>query len=87
MNKQSCGNIKIPLNVMKEKISSCLPHETKVEDEAIQAFTVALEHFLKILAKKIKLDNNDEKKILIKDIKECIELNDDFFFLRKLVEK
>jgi hypothetical protein len=87
MNKQLCVNIEIPLNIMKEKINSCLPHETEIEDDAIKAFSIALEHFLQILAKKIKLDNNDEKKILIKDIKECIELNDEFFFLRKLVEK
>jgi hypothetical protein len=79
--------IEIPLNVLKEKILYCLPPDTEVEDEAVKAMSLALEHFMKILAHKIPIDTNEEKKILIKDIKSCIENEKMFYFLKKLIEK
>lgn len=81
------SQIEIPLNVLKEKILYCLPADSEIDDEAVKAMSLALNHFLKILAKKIPIDTNEEKKILIKDIKNCIDNEKIFSFLKKLIEK
>jgi hypothetical protein len=86
-NSLSESQIEIPLNVLKEKILYCLPPESEIDDDAVKAMSLALGHFLKILAKKIPIDTNEEKKILIKDIKTCIENEKLFHFLKKLIEK
>jgi hypothetical protein len=85
-NYVSRAEIEVPLNIIKEKLNLALP-ETEVEDEAILGFSYALNHFLTLLAKKIKIENSPEKKILIKDIKNCIDNEKNFNFLKKLIEK
>jgi hypothetical protein len=84
-NKET--HIEIPLNVIKEKVLYCLPQDAQIEDSAVEAISLALEYFMKKLASKIPIDRNDEKKILIKDIKTCIENETKFSFLKKLIEK
>ena len=81
------SQIEIPLNKLKEITLFCLPPNTQIEDEAIKAISLALRHFLKVLANKIHIDGHEEKKILIKDIKSCIENEKLFSFLKKLIEK
>lgn len=81
------SEIEVPLNILKDKILYCLPANTEIEDDAVILVSNALNHFLKILAKKIPYDSNEEKKILIKDIKTCIENEDIFSFMKKLIEK
>ncbi len=81
------SEIEIPLNKLKEITLSCLPPDTEIEDEAIKAISLALRHFLKVLANKIHIDGQEEKKILIKDIKSCLENEKLFSFLKKLIEK
>ena len=81
------NDISIPLNVIKEKIKHCLPKTATIDDEAILAINYSLNYFLKSLAKNIPIDQNGEKKILIKDIKNFIEINKEFIFLKKLIEK
>jgi hypothetical protein len=85
-NYFSKTNIEVPLNIIKEKVNLALP-ETEVDDEAILGFSYALNHFLTLLAKKITIENSPEKKILIKDIKNCIENEKTFSFLKKVIEK
>jgi hypothetical protein len=80
------SEIEVPLNIIKEKIELAIPG-VEVEDEAILGFSCALDHFLSLLAKKIHIDNNDEKKILIRDIKSSIEGEPKFSFLKKLIDK
>lgn len=86
-NSYSKAEIDIPLNVVKEKVVYCLPPDAKIEDEAVIAISHSLKYFLKELADKIPKDTNEEKKILVKDIKTCIESEQIFCFLKKLIEK
>jgi hypothetical protein len=79
--------IEIPLNILKEKIIFCLPPNIEIEDDAIKVTSLALNHFLKVFVNKISLEPNGEKKILVKDIKQCIENEEIFKFMRKLIEK
>lgn len=81
------SKIEIPLNILKEKILFCLPPNIEIEDDAIKMTSLALNHFFKDLVKKIPLEENEEKKILVKDIKQCIENEEKFKFMRKLIEK
>jgi hypothetical protein len=81
------NEIEVPLNILKEKILYCLPNNSEIEDDAVKAVSKSLNFFLRILAKKIPINSNEEKKILIKDIKTCFENEKDFFFLKKLIEK
>jgi hypothetical protein len=81
------SNIEIPLNILKEKILFCLPPNMEIQDDAIKVTSLALNHFFKVLVNKIHLDPNEEKKILVKDIKQCIENEEKFKFMRKLIEK
>ena len=74
--------IEIPLNVIKEKVLMSLPCEARIEDESIFAISYALNHFLGVLAKKIPIDSGEDKKILIKDIKTCIESEKQFCFFQ-----
>ena len=78
--------VEVPLNLIKEKVSLALPG-VDLEDEAVLGISYALNHFLSVLAKNIPIDTNEEKKILIKDIKICIENEPKFNFLRKIIEK
>lgn len=78
--------LQVPLNVIKEKVLIALP-EVEIEDDAIIVISKALNFFLNNLAKKIPIDLNCEKKILIRDIKTCIESEEVFSFLKKVIEK
>jgi hypothetical protein len=79
--------IEVPLNTLKEKVLYSLPPDSEIDDEAIKMMSYSLNHFLKDFVHKIKYDSTDEKKILIKDIKQCIENENIYGFLRKLIEK
>ncbi len=86
-NLEENFELEVPLNILKEKIIYCLPPNSEIEDDAIIVMSQALNHFLKLLATKIPCNSNEEKKILIKDIKTCIENEKIFCFLKKLIEK
>jgi hypothetical protein len=81
------SHIEIPLNILKEKILICLPPHIEMEDSAIEVTSHALNHFFKVFVNKISFEPNDERKILVKDIKQCIENEEIFKFMRKLIEK
>lgn len=82
---QSTQNtIEIPVNIIKEKIEFCLPPGTQIEDEAVIAINKSLLGFLDCFAKSIKYENN---KIMVKNIKNTIENEKIFNFLKKLTEK
>lgn len=81
-------NYEIPLNILKEKVLYCLPPGTEIEEECYYQINKALNNFLKYFALKLPYQQeNDEKKILIKDIKNCIDDNESFAFLKRLIEK
>lgn len=77
-------NIEIPLNIMKEKIMYSLPEGSDIEDDAVIAINEALNLFLGDFTKHLKYD---EKKIMIKHIKNCIDTEKRFLFLKKLTNK
>jgi hypothetical protein len=81
------SEIEIPLNVLKEKILFSIPPDSSIDDDAVIAISYALKHFLKLLSDKINFENNEEKKILVKDIKTSIENEKVFSFLKKLIDK
>ena len=80
-------DIEIPLNILKEKILYCLPKDSEIDDDAVIITSKALNFFLKTFSSNIPLNSNEEKKILIKDIKVCIDNNKKFSFLKKLIER
>jgi len=77
----------IPLNVLKEKVLYCLPPATEVEEESFIVINKALNHFLKYFASKLPFQQDNEKKILIKDIKTCLDNDKNLSYLKKLIEK
>ena len=84
INENSKDQIEIPLNVIKDKILFSLPNDAQIEDDAVLAINQALKFFLESFAKKIKYEN---KKVMVKNIKNCINSDKNFIFLKKLTEK
>lgn len=78
------NNIEVPVNIIKEKIEFCLPANSQIEDDAVIAINKSLLKFLDCFAKKVKYENN---KIMVKNIKNTIENEKMFSFLKKLTEK
>ena len=79
-----CVNIEVPLNIMKEKIMYSLPDGSDIEDDAVIAINQALNLFLGDFTKHLKYD---DKKIMIRNIKNCIDTEKRFLFLKKLTNK
>jgi len=75
-----------PLNIIKEKIILSVPQSTQIENKAVIAVSVAVREFLKEFNSNIKFEDEKEKekKILLKDIKEVIEKNEKYSFLKLL---
>ncbi len=80
MNKE----IEVPLNLLKEKIIYSLPPGTEIDDNAVRASSLALNYFLRDFARKIQYN---DKKILVRDIKDNIIKDEKLHFLKKLVDK
>ena len=78
------NEIEIPLNILKEKMLYSLPSGTEIDDDAIKASSLALNYFLRNFVRKI---NYNDKKIMVRDIKNQILEDDNLHFLRKLVDK
>lgn len=80
--------VEIPLNIIKEKVSLSLPHDTDIDNGALVALNKSLNLFLGHLSNKIKISfsKNLDKKVMIKDLKECIESNPEFECLLKLLD-
>jgi hypothetical protein len=78
------NEIEIPLNIIKEKMLYAIPPGTEIDDEAIKASSLALNYFLRNFARKIRYN---DKKILVRDIKNQILEDENLHFLKKLVDK
>jgi len=79
--------LEIPLNILKEKLIYCIQNENNFENEAVKAISLSINVFFKDISNKISLNQENKKKIMIKDIKNCIENEKKFSFLNKLIEK
>lgn len=77
----------VPLNILKEKLNYCIHNENEFDNEAVMAISLAINVFFKDLSSKITISQEKIKKIMIKDIKACIENEKKFNFLLKLIEK
>lgn len=78
-----------PLNIIKEKITLSLPQGTTIDNSAVVFMSNALKEFLINFSQNIYLENSknsNEKKLLIKDIKETIEKYPQYAFLQLLIE-
>lgn len=79
--------VEVPLNILKEKLNYCIHNENEFDNEAVLAISLAINVFFKDLSSKITISQEKIKKIMIKDIKACIENEKKFNFLLKLIEK
>ncbi len=77
----------VPLNIIKEKVLYSLPARTEVDENCYVIFNKALNHFLKYFSSNLPYQHDNEKKILIKDIKTCMDNDKKFSFLKRLIEK
>ena len=77
-------DIQIPLNILKEKIIYCLHKNSEIDDDAVVLINQSVNYFLKTFTKSIQFDN---KKIMLKHIKHCIDSDKNFVFLKKLTDK
>ena len=75
------------LNIIKEKVLYCLPPKTELDENCYQVINYSLNHFLKYFASKLNYQQESEKKILIKDIKSCLDEDEKLSMFRKLIEK
>mmetsp|Transcript_28417 Transcript_28417/g.29593 ORF Transcript_28417/g.29593 Transcript_28417/m.29593 type:complete len:91 (-) Transcript_28417:4-276(-) len=76
-----------PLNIVKEKMILSLPPNTQIDNSAVIAVSHALKEFLKELSSEIHDEvKPNEKKVMIKEIKEAIENNPKYSFLNILID-
>lgn len=81
-----------PLNTIKEKILMSIPNNTDIDNSSVVALELSLREFLITFINESLLNDSNlnnqkqEKKVMVKDIKETIEKNKKYSFLMGLLE-
>lgn len=100
MIKSATEEINFPLNIIKEKLTLTLKskenennldsckNNNDINNNVVVAIAKAVKLFLKRFASDLTITENklNERKLMIKDIKELIETNKDYGFLLSIID-